>query len=202
MGERCVEPECAEAAIASVGERSLCGKHFIAHCYRRLEAVSMQFREPGFHENQSEAVGHFFEECMRGAADIACAPVTPPNLEKAQVVDILLWASELHGRLRRSPRVSARIPVLLRSEVPGQPWEEKTETQILSRYGAQVCCQVEVHSGDALTCIRLDNGRRAESRVTWTHRKATGELEFGVEFASEDNFWGLAWTERLDLAGA
>lgn len=139
---------------------------------------------------------------MRGAADIACAPVTPPNLEKAQVVDILLWASELHGRLRRSPRVSARIPVLLRSEALDQPWEERTETQILSRHGAQVCCRVEVHNGDVLTCIRLDNGRRADSRVTWTHRKASGELEFGIEFANEDNFWGLAWTERLDLAGA
>ena len=49
---------------------------------------------------------------MRGAADIACNPAPPSNLERARVIDVLLWASELHGRLRRSPRVPAQIPVL------------------------------------------------------------------------------------------
>ena len=34
------------------------------------------------------------------------------------------------------------------------------------------------------------------ARVAWTHRKASGEIEAGIEFSSEENFWGLAWESR------
>jgi hypothetical protein len=151
-------------------------------------------------ENHAEASARHLEECMRGAADIACNPAPPSNLERARVIDVLLWASELHGRLRRSPRVPARIPVLLRSEAPDRPWEEKTQTMILSRYGMQVSCRSEIRQGDALTCVRLDNGQRVDGRVVWVQRKASGEIETGIEFSGEGNFWGIAWNENREEA--
>ena len=137
---------------------------------------------------------------MRGAADIACNPAPPSNLERARVIDVLLWASELHGRLRRSPRVSAKIPILLRSEAADRPWEEKTETTVLSRHGMQVSCRSEIRQGDSLICVRLDSGQRVDGRVVWIQRRASGEIEAGIEFSSEGNFWGIAWSENREEA--
>ena len=127
---------------------------------------------------------------MRHAADIACAAAPPSNLERAQVLDVLLWASELHGRLRRSPRVRARMAVKLCSDA--QQWEETVDTQILSRHGFQLTCSHELNVEDMLTCVRLDNGWRTEARVAWARRKESGETEAGFEFVKDENFWGIA----------
>lgn len=194
--EQCSETACPEAAIVLLGDSSMCSKHFIERSYQELEKISERVSEPAFDESLAETAGRLLEDCMRGAADIAGRPTSLSNLEKARVVDVLLWASELYGRLRRSPRVATRIPVLLRSEAPDRPWEEKTETQLVSRHGMQVSCRRELRKGETLTCVRLDSGRRAVARVAWTRSKDSGEIEAGLEFANEDNFWGLAWNDR------
>lgn len=195
MAERCSELTCSESAIALIGEQRLCSKHFIEHSYQQLEEISASMREPRFHEKSAETSARHLEDCMRGAADIACSPQPPSNLERARVIDVLLWASELHGRLRRSPRVSARIPILLRSEAPDHPWEEKTETLLLSRYGMQLNCRSEIHPAQILICIRLDTGSKAEVRVAWTRRTLSNEIEAGLEFSDDENFWGVTWGE-------
>jgi hypothetical protein len=194
--ERCSKEGCPEAAIVLIGDSCLCSQHFIKHSYQQLEDISTGMRAPAREGNDPEVSARRLEECMRGAADIACNPTPPSNLERARVIDVLLWASELHGRLRRSPRVSAKIPMLLRSEAPDRPWEEKTESMVLSRHGMQVSCRSEIRPGDALICVRLDNGQRVDGRVIWSHRKASGEIEAGIEFSGEGNFWGLAWESR------
>lgn len=183
--------ECAEPAVASVDDRPLCRSHFLVDTYRRLEAISGQIRHSQFHETQGEAAGRFLEDCMRYAADIACGPVAPGNLEKAQLLDILLWASELHGFLRRGPRVPGKIPVLLRCEAAEKPWEEKVETTTLSRHGLQVICGHEPKVNDVLTCVRLDNEWRTQVRVAWVRRRESGESDAGLEFMTDENFWGL-----------
>ena len=196
MAERCIDSSCADDGIVLIGENWLCSQHFIERSYQQLEKISAGMREAAFQENSAEESARRLEECMRGAADIACSPTPPSNLERARVIDVLLWSSELHGRLRRSPRVAARIPVLLRSEARDRPWEEKAETSVLSRHGMQVSCRRELRKGETLTCVRLDSGRRAVARVAWTHLKASGEIDVGLEFTNEDNFWGLAWSDR------
>jgi PilZ domain len=192
MQEHCSVPECTEEGIASIDDRVLCRTHFLTWSYQRLEAISGQINRQEFHERQADAAGRFLEGCMHDAADIACAVAAPSNLERARVLDVLLWASELHARLRRGPRVPARIPVLLRSEAPEHPWEEQAETQLLSRHGAQLRCRHELSVDERLTCVRLDNGREAEARVAWMARKGAEELEVGIEFLKERNFWGLS----------
>jgi hypothetical protein len=183
-----------------IGENWLCSQHFIQHSYQHLENISAGMREALLQENDSEESARCLEECMRGAADIACHPAPPSNLEKARVIDVLLWASELHGRLRRSPRVAARIPLLLRSEALDRPWEEKTQTTVLSRHGMQITCRSEIRQGDTLTCVRLDSGQRVDGRVVWTQRRSSGEIDAGVEFSWEGNFWGVAWSENREEA--
>lgn len=193
MAQNCSEVGCTEAPIVRIGETWLCSKHFIQRSYQKLEIISAGLQGAAFSERNAEAAARELEECMRGAADIACSPAPPSNLERARVIDLLLWASELHARLRRSPRVAARIPVLLRSDAPGHPWEEKTETIMISRHGMQVSCRAEIHPGEVLGCVRLDNGRRLEARVAWVRQNSEGGADAGLEFATDDNFWGVDW---------
>jgi hypothetical protein len=190
MQGHCSVPNCGEAASASIDERAFCRKHFLTQSYQRLEVISTELRQRQFAERQADAAGRFLESCMRDAADIACAVTAPSNLEKAQVLDVLLWASELHGRLRRSPRVNARIPVQLRSEAPDHPWEEKTETVVLSRHGAQITCRQDLVVDQKLILIRLDKGWQADVRVVWLSRKPSGGSDVGIEFLADRNFWG------------
>src|SRR5579862_6608098 len=101
--ERCSAEGCVETAAVAMDERRFCRAHFLAYSYRSLEATAAQFQQPQFHELHADAASRFLEECMRQAAEIACAPVVPGNFERAQVLDVLLWASELYGHLRRGP---------------------------------------------------------------------------------------------------
>src|SRR3954466_9699816 len=146
MPENCSLPGCHEGAVVSLETNSFCRAHFLAYCYKRLESISKSVSAKSYNITQEEAdaASRFLQECMRAAADIASAQEMPSNMERAQVYDVLLWASELHGRLRRSPRRAARFPVLLRSEIPGSTWEVKTETAVVSRYGMSLTCRADV----------------------------------------------------------
>jgi hypothetical protein len=182
---------CVQSAVVSLDEKRLCRVHFIQMAYRHLDRISLQIQAPAFHSRNAEAASICLEACMREAANIACAADFPPNLERAQLLDILLWASELHGRLRRGPRVAARIPILLRCENPERPWEEKAETQSLSQHGFSFVCRHELREDEELTCVRLDNGRRVKARVAWVRSKEAGENEAGLEFSTSEDFWGF-----------
>ncbi len=114
MSDRCSIEDCTESVTASVGEGNLCQKHFLAVSYRRLESIAVEMKQPQFDHAHTDAARRFLLDCMRCAADVACSPVVPDNLERAQLLDILMWATELHGLLRRGPRVSVRIPILVR----------------------------------------------------------------------------------------
>jgi hypothetical protein len=195
----CSEAGCTETSIVSLEDRAICRAHYLAYCYRRLEEISeiVSVKHYEMTQEQAEVTSRFLQTCMRSAADIASSQQSPSNLEKAQVYDVLLWASELHGRLRRSPRRSIKFPVLLRSEIPGRIWEVRTETQVVSRHGMRFTCDVDVRAKDTITCIRLDTGRRAEAIVAWVNRTESGLTEAGIEILREENFWGVAWDAPL-----
>src|SRR3954469_20218509 len=124
MPENCSLPGCREGTVVSLEANSFCRAHFLASCYNRLVSIPKSVSAKSYDITQEEAdeASRFLQDCMRAAADIASAQEMPSNIERAQVYDVLLWASELHGRLRRSPRRAARFPVLLRSEIPGRTW--------------------------------------------------------------------------------
>ena len=191
MPAPCAANQCAEAAVVSFDDRAVCRAHFLASAYGHLESIASQIHEAIFHENHDESAARCLEQCMREATNIACGAEPPGNLERAQLLDILLWASELYGCLRRGPRVRARIPVWVRCESPEGPWEEKSETHMLSTHGFSFLCRHELSKDQVLTCVRLDTGRRLDARVVWVRAKESGEIEAGLEFLRRDDFWGF-----------
>jgi hypothetical protein len=188
--EQCSMPDCERPVAATLHTRGFCREHFLAACYKELEGATQRVHENSFNEPAAEALRHFLAECTRQATDIAQSAKDLDNLGRARLLDILMWASDLGGRLRRGPRRQASLPIRLRSEKPGRPWEEETRTQWLSRHGAMVECVHQVEAGDTLQVTQLDTGRQAEARVVWQRRRGTGPFEVGLEFTNAVGFWG------------
>jgi Protein of unknown function (DUF2934) len=99
---------------------------------------------------------------------------------------------EIHSS-RRSPRRLASFPVWLRNEKPSSIWEEETETQVVSRYGACLRCRHLIQPDAIVVILRRGNGKRAQARVKYCRYNSDGFREVGIEFVGKDNFWDLNW---------
>ena len=148
-------------------------------------------REQPLEKSTVESMQQFVEESARQATHIAHTVDDLDNLQRARLLDILLWAGELIRRLRRGPRKAAIVPIQLRSETPGRPWEEETKTRMLSRHGALVECHHPVQVGENLKVLRLDTRQEAQARVAWQRRKGSGGSEIGIEFTSSVELWDV-----------
>lgn len=187
--EQCSASGCEQPAVTSLESRPLCRDHFISTCYAEMEECTQRLQDQQSRYAESESVRQLLADCARGAADLAQTTERLENLQRAQLLDILLWAGELSRRLRRSARKPIRVHVRLRSEKLGRTWEEDTETQMLSRHGAMLECQHPVETGEILEVVRLDTGKQAQARVVWYRRKGSGRVEIGLAFPDSENFW-------------
>ena len=106
---RCSEPACGSATATSLGEQALCLNHFLLRCYAKLEAVDPRGQKSREERVDLAAMRAFIEDCSRRALEISLHREDLTNLERARLLDILLWASELFLVLR-APRVTAEQP--------------------------------------------------------------------------------------------
>jgi hypothetical protein len=88
----------------------------------------------------------------------------------------------LGQRLRRTPRNPFAVTIRLRSEKPGNFWEEETFTLDISRHGARTKCQHLVKTDDVLKVHRLDSGEQTVARVVWQRQTKSHTHEIGIEF--------------------
>lgn len=189
--ESCGAPGCSRPAAGTVELRPLCLEHFLTSCYAKLDRCAQQLREQPLEKSTVESMQQFVEESARQATHIAHTVDDLDNLQRARLLDILLWAGELIRRLRRGPRKAASVPIQLRSETPGRLWEEETKTRMLSRHGALVECHHAVQVGENLKVLRLDTRQEAQARVAWQRRKGSGGSEIGIEFTSSVDLWDV-----------
>jgi len=152
---RCSVQGCEESAAGSLEVHSFCREHFIFTCYEELDRCGCWQEARLSPDRTPELVRQFLGECYRQVAQLASNVKEFTGLERAQLIDILLRATDLSCRLRQSPRLAASIPVQLRCEVPGGTWEEQTQTKQLSPHGALLECQHPVRVGEILLVVRL-----------------------------------------------
>src|SRR5438128_8310460 len=124
---RCSVADCEESAAGSLEGRSFCREHFISACYEQLDQCRNWQEARLSPDRTSESVRQFLGECYRQVAQFASNVKEFTGLERAQLIDILLRATDLSRQLRQSPRLAASIPVELRCEEPGGAWEEETD---------------------------------------------------------------------------
>src|SRR3989442_5398563 len=121
---RCSVSDCEESAAGSLDGCSFCREHFIFTCYEQLDQCRNWQEARLSPDRTSESVRQFLVECYRQLAQLAGNIKEFTGLERAQLIDILLRATDLSRQLRQSPRLAASIPVELRCEEPGGAWKE------------------------------------------------------------------------------
>jgi hypothetical protein len=189
----CTAVGCENPGVTILRNTSFCCNHFIAHCYEELGAYSQTLAEHRLTETATVSARSFVQECLRQADVLESDSRYLDDAEKERLADIILLASELGRNLRRSPRKPMAIQLLLSSELPNAPWEEKTNTQFVSRHGALVHCRHAARVDQTMMVKRLDTGQRDKARVAWSREKSAGNYELGIEFPDNENFWGIDW---------
>jgi hypothetical protein len=94
---------CSEPATVSLDSRSLCLDHLVSHCYSRLQECE---QGEGFEPIAAGAriqtpAANFLEECHSKIASLLVVRAELTNIERARLLDILLWASELTEKQKR-----------------------------------------------------------------------------------------------------
>ena len=112
LAERnCCENACHSAAATSLDRQALCLNHFLLRCYAQLEAVDPRGQKSREQRVDLAAMRAFIEECSQKALEVCLHSGNLTNLERARLLDILLWASELFLVLR-APRVIPEEPTV------------------------------------------------------------------------------------------
>lgn len=162
--DQCSVEGCARTAIAALDVRSFCSEHFIFTCDAQLEAYRQRLREHRLGEVSPESAWRFIQDCMREANRLELSEKNLDDLQRARLLNIILSAADLGRHVRRGPRRALSIPVRLCLEKLDDPWQEETETVLISYYGALVRCQRPFEVDERLRVIRRDDGRQTEAR--------------------------------------
>lgn len=107
----CCENACRNAAVTSLDHQALCLNHFLLRCYAQLEALDPRSQKSREQRVDLAAMRAFIEECSQKALEVSLHSGNLTNLERARLLDILLWASELFLVLR-APRVAFTEPIV------------------------------------------------------------------------------------------
>ncbi len=197
MDERvqCNISGCLKPPAALLGGQFYCRGHFVATCYVRLDFCAELLRNRSCSDRTSDEMCKFIAECTQQAARLSETANSLKNIERARLLDILFYASDLGSHMRRSPRRTAAIPVRVICESPGHPWQEDAVTKVISRFGGMLECQHTIKPEDVLFVEHFESGRRERARLAWGWRSRTGSFVFAVEFVNCNNFWGQDWND-------
>lgn len=107
--ERCSRAGCPESAATAFGDTRYCFDHFCSCCYELLERVSSS--APHIEPDAGQFVEDLIalDECASRALEISLGPKPLDNLERARLLDILLWSGDLGNAMRRkrSPAIAS-----------------------------------------------------------------------------------------------
>lgn len=104
---RCDDCSSESPAACLIQSRLLCVSHFVAYCYRRLTEYenALEWRD------NPESARRFFRECAVQATRSSLIRQELGNIERARLLDIVLWSNDLFGRsVLNRPSISANGP--------------------------------------------------------------------------------------------
>src|SRR5579863_4830081 len=93
--------------------------------------------------------------------------------------------------LRRSDRVALSIPIRVRGiDSQGQPFDEKSQTLVISRYGALIVLALPLEADQVIYIGCIGTGRETAARVVERAGEEKGSSLYGVELVTpEVNIW-------------
>ena len=103
-------------------------------------------------------------------------------------------APEAKRETRRSKRVYISMPVLVRCERGGQPYEEQTITEAVNAQGCLLRLSVAMERGQKITVTNVKSTEEVECRIVFVGRSEAGKTQAGVEFTRPaEYFWHIAF---------
>ncbi len=90
----CGYAACQEPWVASVGNEDLCCDHFVLRSYEFLQQIDAERSSNEGNLHKSAALKSLINNCLQGALDVSLRSKTLNNLQKARLLDIMLWAGE------------------------------------------------------------------------------------------------------------
>jgi hypothetical protein len=92
----CALAECQRLAVAVLDGQPLCLDHFFSRCYAALADFD-QYRDYARVDREQirSRLRNFLEECSAQALNISLRVQNMSNLQRARLLDVLLWAGEL-----------------------------------------------------------------------------------------------------------
>jgi hypothetical protein len=91
---QCDHCACEHHAVCLIELRFLCMHHFVAYCYQRLAEYENESTE----SSNPDCARRFFRECAAQATKLSLIGYELQNIDRARLLDIVLWANDLFGR--------------------------------------------------------------------------------------------------------
>ena len=96
---RCDAHDCSQPAVLRLDFHLLCLDHLVEHCHRRLETCQQEVcRNFVPTEDVLESNNTFLGECTSKLAGFLMARTELQNIDRARLLDVLLWAVELDAK--------------------------------------------------------------------------------------------------------
>jgi hypothetical protein len=109
--ESCHRRGCEEPVITSFCEEALCLDHFCSRSYEMLNALDRRSQLNAASPSSTAEQIQIADECARRTLDICMSKMLLNNLERARLLDILLWCGDVvnpRKLISRPPEVIGR----------------------------------------------------------------------------------------------
>lgn len=91
----CGADSCQGLRVVTLGDENLCCDHFLSRCYAFLERIDPQSAINGSSSTISNKSREQVEYYSRRALEVSLGTLGLSNLQRARLLDILLWASDI-----------------------------------------------------------------------------------------------------------
>lgn len=98
LHKSCGYAACLEHGITSLGNEDLCCDHFVLRSYEFLEQVDAERAKHVAEHFYTAALTNAVNGCLQGALEVSLRSEALNNLQKARLLDIMLWAGEFVHR--------------------------------------------------------------------------------------------------------
>lgn len=129
----CRYAACLEHGITSLGDEDLCCDHFVLRCYEFLEQVDAERAKHSGEYFFTAALKNAVNGCLQGALEVSLRSESLHNLQKARLLDIMLWAGEFIHRADTARQSSGGLVATCAGTSEAQKRSRYMTPQIKSR---------------------------------------------------------------------
>lgn len=181
---------CRSTSEALLHERPLCCRHFYEVAHRRLLTLQRELGRPELDRFFPPDTQTFLSELVGETTVLSTTLHLNPGLREG-LLRLSTYAAELCDRVRRAPRLSWHLDVILSGESPAQR-AELTSTINISSKGASLETSLSLQTGQTVWLERPGVQKKLPARVVWIKHLTVSRRAAGLAFSSEDeDFWSL-----------